>query len=188
MSLRLFDSQPDTISARQMIQGGQINFDDLVYVMLDTFNNGLTAFHFQTNPNGMRSESVYEGPSNQNWDWTGIWQAASRIDEEGWTAEMAIPFTTLNFNPNSDSWGFNVGREITRTNEEIAWSSFNRNANPSTSGLVSGINGIQQGLGLDIVPSVTVAQETDHIRDDNEDRFDPSLDIFYKFTPNLTGA
>ena len=188
VAARLYDSQPETISARQMIQGGRTNFDDLVYVMLDTFNNGLTAFHFQTNPNGMRSESVYENPGSQNWDWTGIWQVASVLDDEGWTAEIAIPFTTLNFDPNTDTWGFNVGREITRTNEEIAWSSFNRNANPSTSGLISGISGIQQGLGLDIVPSVTLAQQSNHVTNDDEDRFDPSLDIFYKFTPNLTGA
>tara|TARA_R110002110_G_scaffold376446_1_gene586279 strand:+ start:31514 stop:33721 length:2208 start_codon:yes stop_codon:yes gene_type:complete len=188
VAARLYDTEPELISARQMIQGGQTNFDDFAYVMLDTFNNNRTGFHFQTNPNGMRSESVYENPSSQNWDWSGIWQSASNIDEQGWTTEIAIPFTTLNFNPNTDTWGFNVGRDISRTNEEIAWSSFNRNSNPSTSGLISGIDGIQQGLGLDVVPSVTVAEQTDHTINDSEGRFDPSLDIFYKFTPNLTGA
>ncbi len=103
-------------------------------------------------------------------------------------AEFAIPFTTLNFDPSTDQWGFNLVRSKASTNEDIAWSSFNRSTNPSTAGQVSGIRDIRQGLGLDVVPSVTVASKEDYVADTTGSRFDPSLDVFYKFTPNLTGA
>ncbi len=188
VAARLYDDEPSQIRARQLIQGQNINGDDTADILLDTFNNDRTAFYFQTNPNGVRSEGVWESASSFNGDWSGIWQVESRIDDQGWTTEMIIPFTTLNFDPNTDEWGMNLGRSIARNNERIYWSSFNRSTNPATAGQVSGISGIQQGLGLDIVPSVTVAQDEDYVAGTTDDRIDPSLDVFYKFTPNLTGV
>lgn len=188
MAARLYDSEPSQIRARQLIQGQNVFGDDTADILLDTFNNDRTAFYFQTNPNGVRSEGTWESPTSYNNDWTGIWQVESRIDEQGWTTEMIIPFTTLNFDPNTEEWGLNLGRSIARKNERIYWSSFNRTTSPSTAGQVVGISGIEQGLGLDIVPSLTVAQAENHVTDTNTDRVDPSLDVFYKFTPNLTGV
>jgi len=188
MAARLYDSEPSLIRARQLIQGQNVFGDDTADILLDTFNNDRTAFYFQTNPNGVRSEGTWESPTSYNNDWSGIWQVESRIDDQGWTTEMIIPFTTLNFDPNTEEWGLNLGRSIARKNERIYWSSFNRTTSPSTAGQVSGISGIQQGLGLDIVPSITVAQSENYVTDTNDDRVDPSLDVFYKFTPNLTGV
>ncbi len=188
VAARLFDTEPDEIIARTLIQGQSVRFDDNVHVILDTFNNNRTGFRFVTTPNAIRDDAIFESPTSMNFDWSGIWQVDSQIDEQGWTTEISIPFTTLNFDPNTTIWGFNLEREIARTNERLAWSSFNRAIDPSTGGQVVGMNGIQQGLGLDIVPSVTVAKAEDHISNNTDSRFDPSLDVFYKFTPNLTGA
>ena len=185
---RMYDSDPSQINARQLIQGQNIFSDDSIGVFLDSFNNSRTGFYFSTNPNGVRREGVWESASSFNSDWRGIWQVEARIDEQGWVAEFAIPFTTLNFDPNTTDWGFNLIRSKASTNEDMAWSSFNRSTNPSTAGMVSGIRDINQGLGLDIVPSVTLANKDNYIADTTDSRFDPSLDVFYKITPNLTGA
>ena len=148
----LYDSDPAAISARQLVQGQTMRFDDAFEFLLDTFNNGRNGYSFQVNPNGIRVEGVYDDPSRLNRDWTGIWQVESRIDEEGWTSEVAIPFNTLNFDPTAEAWGFTIARTIARKNEELAWSSFNRNINPTTTGLLTGIRDIRQGVGLDIIP------------------------------------
>ena len=186
---RLYDSDADSIIARQLVQGGGLGSDDAFEFILDTFNNGRTGYHFQVNPNGIRREGVYENPNDLNRDWTGIWQVESRIDEQGWTAEVAIPFNTLNFDPDSDEWGFTIARTVARKNEEMAWSSFNRRINPTTTGLIYGIRDIRQGKGLDIIPSVTMATTDNYNAGGVSDqRFDPSLNLFYKITPNLTGA
>ena len=189
LAARLYDTDPEEIRAMALIHDDQsMGNDDQIYVILDTFDNNLTGFRFVGHPNGLRADAVFENPGTINWNWDGIWETDSRIDEEGWTTELAIPFITLNFDPEADEWGFSLGREIARENESIAWSSFNRNNNPSTAGQASGISDVNQGIGLDIVPSVTVAQKENHVIGDSSDRFDPSLDVFYKFTPNLTGA
>jgi len=186
---RLYDSDADGIIARQLVQGGGLGSDDAFEFILDTFNNGRTGYHFQVNPNGIRREGVYENPNDLNRDWSGIWQVESRIDEEGWTAEVAIPFNTLNFDPASDEWGFTIARTVARKREEMAWSSFNRRINPTTTGLIYGINDIRQGRGLDIIPSMTMATTENYTAGGVTDqRFDPSLNVFYKITPNLTGA
>ena len=188
VAARFYDAEPSLIRAQELIQGQSISNDDNAYILLDTFNNDRTAFYFRSNPNGVRNEGVWESASKFNSNWSGIWQTESRIDELGWTTEMIIPFTTLNFDPNTDEWGMNLGRTISRKNEQLFWSSFNRDSNPATAGQLKGINNIRQGLGLDIEPSITVAQAENHQLNNTTDRFDPSLDVFYKFTPNLTGA
>ena len=188
VAARLFDTAPDEIIARTMIQGQSIRFDDNVHVILDTFNNSRTAFRFVTNANGIRDDAVFESPTSSNFDWSGIWLVDSQVDDQGWTTEIAIPFTTMNFDPNTTTWGFNLEREIARTNERLAWSSFNRAIDPSTGGKIVGMNNLEQGLGLDVVPSVTAANAENNINNNSDSRFDPSLDVFYKFTPNLTGA
>ena len=122
VAARLFDTEPDEIIARTMIQGQSVRFDDNVHVILDTFNNSRTAFRFVTNPNAIRDDAVFESPTSSNFDWTGIWLVDSQTDDLGWTTEIAIPFTTMNFDPNTNIWGFNLEREIARTNERLAWS------------------------------------------------------------------
>ena len=185
---RMFDSDPSGISARQLVQGQGMQFDDAFEFILDTFNNGRTGYQFQVNPNGIRREGVYENPNSLNADWSGIWQVESRIDEQGWTAEVAIPFNTLNFDPTTEEWGFTIARTIARKREELAWSSYNRSINPTTTGIISGIRDIKQGVGLDIIPSVAMALTEDHIAGTTKQRLDPSVNMFYKITPNLTGA
>ena len=188
VAARLYDSDPSAISARQMVQGGNMQFDDAFEFILDTFNNGRTGYQFQVNPNGIRREGVFDQPNNLNRDWTGIWRVESKVDDEGWTAEVAIPFNTLNFDPETEEWGFTIARTIARKQEEIAWSSFNRNINPTTTGLITGITDIRQGIGLDIIPSIAMARAKDNVTGIGDDRVDPSLNVFYKITPNLTGA
>jgi len=39
-----------------------------------------------------------------------LWDARARSDDEGWTAELGISFTTLSFDPRNESWGVNVER------------------------------------------------------------------------------
>jgi len=188
VAARLYDSDPSAISARQLVQGQNMQFDDAFEFILDTFNNGRTGYQFQVNPNGIRREGVYDQPQSLNRDWSGIWLVESRIDDEGWTAEVAIPFNTLNFDPDSEEWGFTIARTIARKQEEIAWSSFNRRINPTTTGLITGIHDIRQGIGLDLIPSIAMAANEDYVSGATDNRVDPSLNVFYKFTPNLTGA
>lgn len=188
LGARLFDSAPDEISARQMIQGQAVNLDDRISLIIDPFNNMRAGYKFEINANGVRRDGVYSGPERTNSDWDGIWDAAAAIDDDGWVAEAAIPFKSLNFDPNNADWGFNVERSIPRKKERIAWTSYDRDVNLSSTGVMQGFSGLQQGKGLDIIPSISASSSRDFVTLADDSQTDPSLDVFYKFTPNLTGV
>lgn len=185
---RLYDSDPGAIRARQLIQGKTLMFDDAIEFLLDPFVSRRTGFWFQLNPNGVRRDGLYESPTEINRDWTSIWLAEARIDESGWTAEIAIPFKTLNFSEETSEWGFTIARTIARKKEEIAWSSFDRSIGPGSAGSLECISGLKQGVGLDIVPSVTARAEKAFADGTDSSELVPSLDIYYKVTPSLTAA
>lgn len=184
----LYDSSPEQISARQLVQGQTLMFDDAIEFLLDPFQTRRTGFWFQLNPNGIRRDGLYESATEINRDWNGIWQAQATRDASGWSAEIAIPFKTLNFNPANSSWGFTVARTIARKKEEIAWASFDRAINPGSAGTLDCISGIRQGRGLDIAPSVALKQSNDFSVQGASSKLVPSLDAYYKVTPSLTAA
>jgi hypothetical protein len=188
VAARLFDSEPAEIRARQLVQGGTLRFDDTFGIYLDPYNNKRTGYHFQVNPNSIRSEAVFETTTELNWDWEGVWHAESRFDDEGWTTELVVPFRTLNFDTSNPTWGFTVERTIQRKQEGIAWVSYNRQLNPAAAGLITGLAGVEQGVGLDVVPSLISRQDKDFQTGITTSDIEPSLDVFYKFTPALTGV
>jgi len=185
---RLFDRDPSEITARILRQGEQVFGDDWFSVMLDPFHDRRSGYRFQTNPNGLREEALYQNISDEQWEWQGIWSTASTIDDQGWVTEIAIPFKTLSFDPSNDTWGINFRRAIARRDERMGWVSRNRNTDPSTSGVAVGFAGLEQGLGLDVVPSLSVSEQRKFDPDATTTDTDPSLDVFYKLTPSLTSA
>ena len=106
----------------------------------------------------------------------------------GWTTEVVIPFKTLNFDPQNSEWGLTIQRNIQRNQESIAWVSYNRQVNPGTTGIISGFTGLQQGRGLDVVPTVVASGSREFETDSADSSMEPSLDVFYNFTPSLTGV
>jgi hypothetical protein len=185
---RLHDQDPSQIAARILRQGEQVFGDDWFSVLLDPFHDRRSGYRFMTNPNGLRQEGLFQNISEEQWDWEGIWYTASTIDEQGWVTEIAIPFKTLSFNPENDTWGINFRRAIARRDERTGWVSRNRNSDPSTSGSVVGLVGLEQGLGLDVVPSLSVSERRPFDGTPATTDTDPSLDVFYKLSPSLTSA
>jgi hypothetical protein len=188
VGVHMFDSQPHQINARILRQGQAIGSDDRFFVHIDPFNTRRGGFVFGVNPNGVRYDGIFEGPTQRQFDWDGIWQASARIVEDGWVLEMEIPFKTLSFDPAQTAWRMNFTRNIERNNEGMAWNSRNRNTDLSTMGAITGISQIEQGLGLDVVPSMSVHEQRLIGNVPEQSDAEPSLDVFYKITPQLNGA
>ncbi len=185
---RFWDSRPETIVAK-VLNKKDVSFgEDGFTVTLDPFNQGRTGYAFDVNPNGMRSEAIHTDTDRQNWDWEGIWYAAARQDAEGWTAESVIPLKTLSFDPSSDAWGVNFTRWHGTDSEQFGWVSYNRSQDLSRTGIVTGLAGLQQGHGIDVIPGLRTGATRDHVTDQQDEFLEPSLDAFWKITPSLTAA
>ena len=81
--------------------------DDTFSLLLDTFNDQQHSLWFATNPNGVRFdysisndlEYGFGDPFQRviNRSWNTFWDAATTRTEDGWFAEMRIPFSSLGF-------------------------------------------------------------------------------------------
>lgn len=190
VGFRCFDTDPEQIVANRMLRDGFPFFDDRVGIALDTFNDHRNGYFFETNPRGMRHDVLLEG-ENFEISWDAIWFVEASIDDEGWTAEIAIPFSSLSFDPESDIWGFNVNRGIRRNDEENRWADPAPQrflSNLGNAGVLEGMLGADQGLGLRIAPAGIVRRVDDHVLGTDDTDFEPTVDIFYKVLPSVTAA
>jgi hypothetical protein len=188
IAAKLEDANPASISASQLIQDKLFASDDKFWVMLDSFNSKRNDYFFQVNPNGIRRDALRENNSRFIDEWSTIWLAQSNIHKTGWETEIAIPFKSVSFDTDSDTWGINFGRGIMSKQEFLIWSSQDRQDWPAYGGEVTGFEGLEQGLGLDIVPSASLNARQDLALDQTESTFEPSLDVRYRITPSLSST
>lgn len=188
IAAKMDDSDPELIASPTLRHGQGLGPDDRLIVILDPFNTRRTGYRFETNLNGVRHDALYTSINSFDNNWSTIWDVKTSTYENGWIAEIEIPFKSLPMDPTTEDWGFNFGRGIRRRNEEMAWVSFNRQFNPSIAGTLSGMTGMDQGVGLDIVPSLAMVQSKDFATNTDGDQTNPSLDVFYRLTPSLNAA
>jgi hypothetical protein len=188
-----YDSEPERILGNQMQRDQPFSADDRFMWTIDPYLDGRSGYFFEINPSGAMGDGVLEqgqGTTSTNKSWDGIWNARVRRTEIGWTAEIEIPFNTLNFDPNAVAWGINFQRTVRRKNEESLWSGWPRNQGLSSmthAGRLVGLGGLSQGVGLDIKPyalgtaSASPATGAPDVRGVGA----AGLDVFYSLTPAL---
>jgi hypothetical protein len=185
---RLYDTEPELITARNLRQNDNIGQDDRIYVTIDPFNDRRSGYYFGVSANGVRSDGLYRNVSEFYGDWDTIFDAAAGRFEGGWTAEIEIPFKSISFDPSTDTWGLNFSRTVVRKNETVAWVSRNRAYNPAVSGLAVGFAGLQQGVGLEVVPSLAANTRKNFVTGVSDSDMQPSLDLAYRLTPQLNAS
>jgi hypothetical protein len=184
--IRCFDRSPSGIAATKMGRDGELEGDDHVMVVLETFGDRRNGFFFAVNPRGARAEGQIANNSEElNFDWDGIWDAAARVDDTGWAAELAIPFKTLRFRKEAAAWGLNVQRYVARRQETDRWTAARRDvwiSNLSEAGRLEGLQGARQGRGLDVRPYLSGGEEN------GSGEVKVGGDVFKNLTPNLTAS
>ena len=121
VSGRLYDSDPKGIRARTLYRD---NFagDDHFCFALDTYNDYQSAVWFCVNPAGTRGDQTIANDgdfSTFNRDWNTYWDAATTQNDQGWFAEIRVPFSSLGFQEENGRviMGLSAYRFIARKNE-----------------------------------------------------------------------
>ena len=98
---------------------------DNISLVFDTFNDGTNAFLFGINAYGVRREALISGGGQSirgfNTSWDVKWKGESKINENSYTAEMAIPLTSFKFKDGEIQWRFQSYRFDLQTNERSVW-------------------------------------------------------------------
>jgi len=163
---RLFDSAPDSIIARLGRRDAELTADMFGF-FVDPYYDRRSGFYFAINAAG----TMYDGVLyNDEWDddsWDGVWDGNVKIDDQGWTAEMRIPYSQLRFkNKDKLIWGINFRRDIARKNERDYLVFTPKNGSGFVSRFVDlvGIQNISPPRRIEILPYVTTkAEYTQHL-------------------------
>jgi len=189
--VRLHDRHP--ITTRLGRRDMPTERSDWFAVVLDSYHDHRTAFSFSVNPSGVRRDQSRAGESDDA-SWDPVWDVATSIDEQGWTAEFRIPFSQLRFGGQDEQlWGLQLERVISR-NEELAVWSFTPKREPAgiaRFGHLEGLRSLATGRRLEVLPyTVTRAEYVDPgenpFRTGSSYAVDAGVDLKYRISSNFT--
>jgi uncharacterized protein DUF5916 len=130
---------------------------EYLLVSLDTFHDHRTAYAFGVTATGVRIDRYYPQDDETVFDesYDPVWQAKTNIQDDGWTAELWIPFSQLRFNEQPEQiWGLNIQRSTPNTNEMDYWEPVPRTVKAWASrfGDLGGIEGIRPSKRIEVMP------------------------------------
>ncbi len=187
-----YDENPDDILVRAMSRDGNMFASDNIFIKLDPGLTRRNGYSFQVSASGGRRDGLLQNNSDALYEWNTIWDAQVQVVEDGWIAEIAIPFRSVSYDPNQTEWGLDVGRTIRHKLETVMWGGYLPTlggADLTRSGTMTGIGEIARGVGLDV--QVYATGRLRHVTP-GEEGTDLSGtgggNIYYKITPALTGT
>ncbi|HAU67303.1 MAG TPA: hypothetical protein DCW52_02780 [Gammaproteobacteria bacterium] len=197
-----YDDNPGAILVTDSRRDSALDDTDSFQVIIDGLLDRQNGYVFGTNPAGIEYDAqvINEGGQggfggrgggaggfNLNWDTT--WEVEAQINEQGWSAEMAIPFTALRYgSDDAQTWGINFQRNIRRNNEESYWAPLDRNFNlnrVSEAGTMEGIE-VPNQRNLQITPYALAVQDRGGNLLSSQNNQEYGLDLKWGITSSLT--
>jgi hypothetical protein len=190
LGIRCFDREPSGIRARGRERDGSVLVGDYVAFFFDTFHDRRNGYAFAVSPDEGRWDALVSNHFTANTDWDGTWQARCRTDVHGWSAEIAIPFKTLSYDANGETWGLNLSRSIARKGETGRWAWPRPESKlhyAGNAGTLTGLKDLPKNLGLEVSP-YALARSTDQQGEDSSLTGDVGLDVRWRVNPGLTAT
>lgn len=196
VGMRLYDSRPELIQS-QLARRDESIEGDLAEVMIDSYHDHVTGVIFRLSPAGAKRDATLSSNGNQDNSWDAVWDGASSVDKEGWTAEFRIPLSQLRYNRNvaDQVWGIQLDRKIARK-AELAFFSFtpkNQQQGIYRYGHLTGLGSLPSTRKIELVPYVLARNENpgsvaanDPFRKQNSIAPGAGLDLKVGLTSNLT--
>ena len=197
---RAFDPHPAEIRARYFSRDDidRLILDDHFSIVVDPFDDRRRGFEFRVSALGGQADALLSTAEGfEDWSWDAIWGSAGRIDDQGYTVELAIPFKSLRFPRTAgvQTWGFILERSYPRSVRHRIQSGPRDRNNTCLlceANKITGFSGIAPGRNIEVDPAVT-ASRTD-LRTQLPDgplangAVDPAfgLDFRWGISPNLT--
>ena len=185
------DPNPTAIAVHTMQRDGNVQGDDTVAIVLDTYGDHRTGYFFRVNAAGARVDGLIAGSEEPSLDWDGIWDARTARTPDGWSAEIVIPANTLSFTRGLTQWGANFERDIPRDRTILRWTSPTLDSvlyDLSRAGALAGVAGLEQGRGIEVSPFAVGKVQTDFRQGSRAWLGQPGADITWRITPQLASV
>lgn len=192
VTARCFDNEPRGIVSFSKARDSELDEEDHILIVLDTFLDGRSGYVFAVNPAGSRFDGlVIEHGEDVNSEWDTVWEAKTSRDDAGWYAEIRIPIKSLSFKKGLTEWGFNVQRRVQRLQETSRWAGASLDYEifqTSRAGLLTNLPAFDFGLGLSIRASTVGSGRRLGPDESTEYDGDFSLDVTQNLGSNLHSA
>ena len=119
---RMSSSRPVRTTLSRRDDAGDADF---FLVALDSYNDDRTAYLFGVTAAGVQVDGILEGDDDDD-SWDAVWTSAVRVDADGWTAEIRVPYSQLRFSGGAEAWGVQFQRVTPATGEESFWAPVTR--------------------------------------------------------------
>jgi hypothetical protein len=167
---------------------------DMFGIALDTFLDRRNSLIYLVNPYGaVRDGQTFDDSRNMDFGWDGAVRIATRIHDEGWTLEMAIPWNSLRYHPTTgeQAWGLNLLRRVRGKNEDSYWAPVHRRDpvhRMSKAGTLVGLKDLPENRNLSVKPYLLGEQQGGSLQGPGEGGVsaDAGFDLKYGVTPGLT--
>jgi hypothetical protein len=161
--VRSFDPHPDSIVSL-LSRRDEETASDYVTLMLDPYHDRRTGYEFSVNPAGVKSDYAIYNDGNEDVAWDAVWDAATRIDSLGWTAEYRIPLSQLHYSSKGGGvFGLLIWRVIQRHTSTVTWPLYrtSRSGLASQFGELTGLDGLGSPSQAEITPYVVTRNVQD---------------------------
>jgi hypothetical protein len=183
-----FEKDP-SLTSSTLTRRDRIDDSDVVSVYIDPYLDKTTGYNFRVNPEGVLQDQYVFDDGNMDRDWDAVWQAETHRNNEGWFAEMRIPFSSIRYRPEeSMTWGLQVYRWMQGRGEDDGWVVWDRETRGFVSrfGTVTGIEGVHPPRQLEVVPYF-VSRATNEVDVNSIDGSgNMGADVKYGVTADLT--
>lgn len=188
---RMLDPHPDSIMhalSRRDVRGAS----DQIKIIIDSYDDKRTGYELAVNPDGVKRDFSISNDGNEDGSWNGIWDVATSVDAQGWTAEFRVPLSQLRYAAkDSHTFGFGIWRDIERLAERNAWPEYSptRNGLSSQLGRLNGLEQITSARHTEITPYAVTknAQRiTPTSRYERNQNLTVGADLKVGITPNVT--
>jgi len=218
-------SDPSIMRANRVDRDRAARGDDLFTVYFDTFLDQQRAYIFSVNGFGVQGDSIlgsrgagggfggggrrgggggggggprrFTGAPRGDDSWDTLFSTGGQITEDGFTAEMAIPFKSLRYPQRADNiphqWGLQIVRRIRGKDETVVWSPVSRDVAGflPQMGVISGMSSLSTSRNIEVLPTFSAFQFGSVNKSTGSfETKDPSpeagLNLKYGVTSNLT--
>lgn len=187
---QLYDAEPNKIG-KELTERDNIKTDDIFGVILNGYNDHQQSLEFLILPSGVQVDGKLTLDQGEDMSWNAVWFSAVKINENGWTVEMKIPYSELRFpKKNVQEWGINIIRLVNRTSTMYDWNFVDnkKGAYMLYDGVLNGIENINPPTRLSFLPYFSAY--LNNFKGKNSANLNGGMDVKYgindAFTLDLT--
>lgn len=164
----------DEVEGKYIVESLRRDFDernnDYFMLVIDPFNDLTNGYAFAVTPLGVQLEGLLTGGGSGfrslSSSWDNIWYSETRKTDDGWVAEMKIPFKSIRYADDISTWNIQFVRNDLGRNERSTWTTVKRQYRPTSFSYAGGLkwedSPPEAGSNISFIPYLSSSASQDY--------------------------